>query len=365
MKIRFPAILHSSFYRSVLSVLLLITAAVQAQERQSYFYTPLDYGSEAMYNPLSFVLNGGYDIIQLYGHSRNIFRYDYGSNAVNVFRNLANPVKAISAVGWGRFLTSELLPINFRRDRAQWWPNYQLHLIGGGMSYVKMSEWYAAHGYDSPELWSAATMAVYHLVNEIVENHNYRGETADPVADIYFFDIGGILLFRNDAVKKFFSEELHLTDWSLQPCFTIPRFSLENNGQYFAMKWKLPFWDRWHLFYLFGMNGVGGLSYAFEDGRALSFGVGLRASLLKPVGDSPTQQAPDLVWNVAVYYDVHNSLLASLFISGLTYNTVNLNIYPGLFSYRGISPGVWLSINEDNSVAGGVTTRWAPGISFK
>jgi hypothetical protein len=355
------------FGTALLSLLfaLFIHENGRAQSQETYFYRDQGFGSEALYNPLSLILNGGYDIIQLPGHSKYIFRYDYASNGANVLRSIMNPFKAISNLGLKRFLTNEVFPIQIRRDQAQWWPNYQLHLIGGGMTYVKITEWYRDHGYEAPVVWSVATMAVYHFMNETTENNGNTWISVDPVADIYIFDIGGILLFNIDGVKRFFSEELHLTDWSLQPCFTLPGLSLENNGQYFAMKWKLPFLDRWHFFYLFGMNGAGGLSYLFDDGSAISFGAGLRTSLLKPVSDSPTQQMPELVWNAGVYYDVDNSLLASLFISGLTYNTVNLNVYPGLFSYRGFSPGFWLTINKDKTVAGGVTTHWAPGVSFR
>jgi hypothetical protein len=31
-------------------------------------------------------------------------------------------------------------------DHAQWVPNYQLHLIGGGMVNARLEEWYIALG---------------------------------------------------------------------------------------------------------------------------------------------------------------------------------------------------------------------------
>lgn len=343
---------------SILFLFLVVPAA--AQER--YFYTGKNYGSEALYNPISLILNGSFDIMQLDGYAKNIFSYEYYRNGKKVFRILGNPIPQISRVGWGTYIAHELLPFAWNREGAQWWPNYQLHLIGGGMTYVAMREWYEEYHFPNPTLLSITTMGVYHLLNEIVENDDYLDDGVDPIADIYLFDIGGIVLFSFDGVSKFFSEELHLADWSLQPSFSLQDYTLRNNGQYFSVKWKLPFSEQWHLFYYFGMNGLLGLSCKMNDGSAISFGAGLRAKRHEPtVG---TEQTVALVWNAGVFYDRDNSLLASLFISGLTDNVVTLNIYPGVLRSGEISPGIWLSVNRDSQLIGGITTMWAPGIAF-
>ena len=42
------------------------------------------------------------------------------------------------------------------------------------------------------------------------------------------------------------SREIDETSWKM-PSFTVPTFSLENNGQYFAAKWKLPWVPGWRF----------------------------------------------------------------------------------------------------------------------
>jgi hypothetical protein len=255
-----------------------------------------------------------------------------------------------------------VFPLDWKQRHGQWYPNYQLHLIGGGMTSVAMTEWYDAHGFAQPFLWSLATMAAYHLLNEVMEIVPF--ETVDPIADIYIFDIGGIILFSSDAVKEFFSTTLRMADWSLQPSFAFAPWSLQNNGQYFAFRWKLPFSEKLSLFSIIGLNGIVGGSYALDDGEAISVGAGLRS---RRVVHLPAEQQTtvDLTWTAGVYFDRNNSLLASLVVSGYMENTVLLNVYPGVLKVASFSPGLWLAVNRDWSLCGGISTRWTPGVAFK
>jgi hypothetical protein len=353
----------SSFLFHTFLIAALSVSGSVAQER--FFYKEKDFGSEALYNPLSLLLNGSYDIIQLDGHERTIHNFPYSVAATNVMQNLRSPFGPISRYGWGNFLQDQVFPIHLTKKDAQWWPNYQLHLIGGGMTYTKMGEWYAAHEFPSPKLFSAATMAAYHLLNEFVENAAYTGDNIDPIADIYIFDAGGMLLFSFDNVNRFFSNDLNLADWSRQPTFMLNNGSLQNNGQYFSIKWKFPFSDRWHFFYYFGMNGLTGLSYKMPDQSALSFGFGLRAKNLVMLDTSLHKETINTVWNAGVFYDRENSLIASVFISGLTDDWMNINIYPGLFKIGPVSPGIWLIARKDGNILGGFSTIWTPGIGFQ
>lgn len=331
-------------------------------QSKDYFYKELNYGSEALYNPLYIILNGSYDIIQLQGHDRDIFNFPYGTAAKNVLRNLGNPFPVIRRYGWGNFLKNEVLPIDFAKAGAQWWPNYQLHLIGGGMTFVAMKEWYEQHDFPCPEVFSIATMATYHLLNEFVENGAYVGDNEDPIPDIYIFDIGGIVLFSYESVDKFFSEKLNLADWSLQPSISPKDGTLQNNGQYFSLKWKLPFFEQWYVFYYCGMNGLTGISYKLKDGKEFSFGVGLRAKQLVTLDESTDKKTINMVWNVGLFYDINNSLMTSLLISGLTDYRVDLNIYPGIIKIGPISPGIWVVMNDEGKLMFGISTIWAPGV---
>ena len=347
----------------MLSVMLLLAATMRGQER--YFYSGKNYGSEALYNPVSLVLNGSFDIIQLEDHPRNFLNYPYGTGFTNLMNNLFDPLPVINRFGWGDFITQELLPINVTKAGGQWWPNYQLHLIGGGMTYTTMKEWYEIHNFPSPTLSSITTMAVYHLMNEIVENGSYVGDNEDPIADIYFFDIGGIVLFSSEGVNKFFSKELNLADWSLQPSVTFPGGTLQNNGQYFSVKWKFPFSERFHFFYYCGMDGLTGISYKNEDGSAYSFGAGLRAKHLRLLNPYTNEHTAELTWNFGLFYDRDNSLMASVLVSGLTDYPVSVNVYPGIIRFDTFSPGMWLIMNNNGKLIVGVSTVWTPGIGFQ
>ena len=290
------------------AVLLFISSGIYSQTH--YFYTGKDYGSEAAFNPVSVIINGGFDIFQVQ-RNRDIRTITFSAGFTNVLNNIKDPITPINHYGWWNFIKDQVIPFSIDKNDAQYWPNYTLHLVGGGRTYAAMTEWYEYHNFPNPSLFSILTMAAYHVVNETIENESYQGDNVDPIADIYLFDVGGIVLFSFDGVKKFFAEDLNLADWSLQPSFTFRNSELHNVGQYFSIKWKLPFMDKWHLFYYFGTNGVGGLSYKYDDGTALSVGVGFSATDLIMVDEKTNKKSLNLDWNFGVFYDKNNSLLAS------------------------------------------------------
>ena len=50
-------------------------------------------------------------------------------------------------IGWKTFLKSEIL---FSLKNGQWLPNYTLHLLGGGMEYARLADYYTYHGLKYP-----------------------------------------------------------------------------------------------------------------------------------------------------------------------------------------------------------------------
>ncbi|MFH1197278.1 MAG: hypothetical protein V1720_16385 [bacterium] len=349
-------------YISVLIIVLLSSLSTNAQD--AFFYKGRDYGSESFYNPIFVILNGGLDILQV-NNERDVMKIPFYAGAKNVFKNLVDPITPINNYGWWNFIQDQVLPVSFNKNNAQYWPNYTLHLIGGGMTYAATREWFEYHKYDSPELWTLLTMTAYHLVNEVAENGSYQGDNVDPIADIYLFDLGGIILFSSDGVKKFFAETLNLADWSLQPSMSVRNGELHNNGQYFSIKWQLPYFDKWHFFYFFGTNGVGGLSYKYDDGTALSVGIGAAASKLITLDVDTNKKTLDLVWNLGVFYDKNNSLLASLLLTKRTDYMINLNIYPGFLKFGEFSPGIWTAYSHGGKFIFGITTTWFPvGLAY-
>ncbi len=324
-----------------------------------YFYKGLPYGSQAAYNPVSVILNGGFDMFQV-SHQRDITKIPFHQSGLNVWRNFVNPIGPINRYGWWNFIQEQIIPISLKRESAQYWPNYTLHLVGGGMEFTALKEWYTLNGFPAPVLSSVLTVAAYHCINEVVENDAHVGDNVDPIADLWIFDIGGVVLFTSDAVNRFFSETMNLADWSLQPSFSLRNFYLHNNGQFFSIKWKLPFSDRWHLFYYFGTNGLGGVSYKWADGDAFSFGVGMAAKDLITLNAGNNKKTLDLVWNIGFFYDRNNSLLTSLSLTRKTDYTVNLNVYPGVIAVEGVSPGFWCAYSEREHFIFGLTAAWSP-----
>lgn len=330
-------------------------------ESEYFFYRGQTIGSMSLVHPLRMIVNGSYGILQLDNQNRHIWDFPYGNGVDNVWLNVTHPFTAIHKTdGWREFAFREILPFSTNTKDARYWPNYTQHLIGGGMSYRMVAEWYDFHGFAHPRAWSFGTMAVYHFWNEVVENGDFKGYTTDPIADLLVFDPLGMVLFNHDGVAGFFGRTLQMSDWSYQPAYDPHRRTLENNGQNFAIKAPLPWTQRWRLFYYYGTHGELGLSRRWASGASVSFAGGFRAENLKDLGHGV--RTVDLVPTFGVFYDVDNSLLASVLISNSVDHRVRLNLYPGLFGRGFAQPGFFLSMTENRQVTGGITIGGVPNL---
>ena len=347
---------------TLIAFFLTNVSLLKAQE--NFFYTNKAYGSEALFNPITLMINGGYDVCQLQMVSNRVVDQQYGKMMHVVFRNLGDPFTSISHYGWSRFLRTEFLPISFTKDNMQWIPNYQQHLIGGGMLYTAMKEWYMQHNYPYPWLLSAVTLMTHHLFNEVMESGPNEGYSVDEISDIYIFDLGGIILFSFDSINEFFSKKLNLSDWSLQATITLPN-SRVNAGQYFSMKWKLPFSERWSLFYRYGMGALFGLSEKINETDNLSFGAGFKTKHLVDVSTEFRQRTIETSWHTGIFYDRNNSLLASLVLSGVKEYYCSVDIYPGIIKINNFSPGVWAVFGRNGNLMMGITTRYVFSIGYE
>jgi hypothetical protein len=339
-----------------------------AGETDAIFFHSLPYGSEAMYNPAGVILNQGYSIFQVGNRDRKVFNVHYRAGWDNVWDNISNPIGQIRTFGWKRFLTSEVIPTSLEPKSAQYVPNYQDHLIGGGMVYRAMAEWYDAHGFSHTRLWSFGTSYAYHFLNEVVENDGYRGNNVDPIADLWIFDPLGMVLFSSDRVARFFGETLHLRDWSAFPAYNPRTKTLENNSDNYSIKWFVPGLKRWGIFYNFGLNGLLGLSYAREDGNCWSMGAGFMAKDLKQVdsGGPGRSMTVDLIWNAGIFYDRNGSLMASFLVSGSRAYKAKVNIFPGLVRIAGISPALFAALGQENELIFGFSAGSLPlGLAFQ
>ena len=347
------------FRSPLLAALLLASLAGMARasaDSTCYFYRGLDYGSQANTHPFQIVLNSTFGIMQIANRSNVLADVDYANGYDVLMHNLGHPIASIEHEGWGNFVRKEILPFATGLSDARYWPNYTQHLIGGGMTYRMMREWYRLHGYRHERSWALGTIFFYHYCNEIVECSWLEGYTTDPIADLYFFDPLSCLLFESDRVSRFFGETLGMMDWSYQPAYDPGRGTLENNGQNFAFRWQPSSWDRWSLFYYFGAHGEGGLSYRRADGTNWSFAMGFKASELLEMG--PGTLGADLAAVGGIFVDREGSLLASLLIAATKDYAVRLNVYPGVLRIGPVSPSFFVAVDRDERVVAGLNVGW-------
>jgi len=339
-------------------VLLLLAGSALAAEPDSscYFYHGRDYGSEANIHPLQCILNSSFGIMQIANRSNVLADVDYANGYHVLMDNLAHPIRAIEAEGWGNFARKELLPFSTGLSDARYWPNYTQHLIGGGMTYRMMREWYRLHGYRHERAWAAGTIFFYHYCNEIVECAWLEGTTTDPIADLYIFDPLSCLLFESDRVSRFFGQTLNMMDWSYQPAYDLGRGTLENNGQNFAFRWAPSSWERWSFFYYFGAHGEGGLSYRRADGLNVSVGMGFKTNELLDLG--PGTLGANLAFTGGVFLDREGSLMASLLVAATKDYAVRLNLYPGMVKVGPLSPSFFMAVDRDERVVAGLNIGW-------
>jgi hypothetical protein len=365
---QYKVALRDSRIHVIIAVFFITAGALCAQEEKFFFYSGRDYGSEAMYNPLSVIINGGYDVLQASTHTRSVTAISYSVGYTNVWKNISNPFSQIEKFGWKRFINQEVFPTNLMIDKAQYFPNYTLHLIGGGMEYRATREWYTYHHVPMPTLCALTTMAAYHFLNETIENDVFIGPNVDPVADMLIFDPAGIILFMSDDVAEFFSTKLHLTDWSGQAAWGPQFGTIENHGQNFVMKYALPFAPATSIFYHFGDSGMLGLSFSRKDGTAISVSGGLATKEIRDVDmrNGARTVSVALGWIAGIFYDMDNSLLASLILSNRANEAVKLNVYPGVIRLGSFSPGIFCGLGGSGQFTAGMVFRFSPvGLSFR
>lgn len=341
---------------------LWLSVHARVENRDYFFYRHLDYGSESLIHPVRLILNGGFGILQMDNRGNNLVDIDYRNGVGNLTWNLSHPISAIKQCGVSYFLRTQVIPISINSRDAYYWPNYTLHLIGGGMSYRMMESWFYSNNFPHPKIYALLTLTVYHFLNEVVENNEYVGYDPDPIADMYIFNPLGVLIFSSDKVARFFNQKLNMADWSYQVTFNPFDKTINNLGQNFVMKFWLNKDESLGLFYHFGTHGELGLSFKQKDRDCLSFGFGLVAKKL--VNQSKRRDlrelTADLVPSAGVFYDRNNSLLLSLTYSQTQDFKFRVNLYPGLVKIGNFSPGFHLSLNQRNQLNAGITFRFLP-----
>ena len=320
-------------------------------------------GAESQFNPFSLIVNGGFDQLRTAAANRHVFALDYPVAADGMWKAVSRPDRVIETYGVRRFFTRQLLPMSGKQSGGgQWVPNYQLHLFGGGMTGVRITEWYVQHGAAHPEIKAAATVTAWHLITEMIEHQN-GVPSADAVADLLIFDPAAFLLWRNDWLQRTFSKRVEMTNWSGQPAIVSPTSTIQNMHQTVMLRGKL--WQDYRPMTTFGASFLLGLSRRVGEGDWFSLGAGWDPTE-NPITDPVTgEKTVTLNPNVGMFYDRDGSLLGALHVRFNRIELVTMNVYPGVVHFGGWSPGLFAHVLKDGRMRFGVVPKFGMGVGVE
>ncbi len=355
--------------RWVVASLCLATACVRAPQpprpESARFYAGRDYGSESQFNPLSLIFNEGFDVLRGVNADRRIAKRVTGIGVHNVVQSVLHADRTYRLYGYGRAVRNEWFPLSAvnKNGGGAWLPNYELHLMGSGMASVRMEEWYAQHGVSHPTAAAVTTMMTAHFLNEVVENAESRTPNEDAVTDLLIFDPLGILLWRSDAVQRFFSGPLEMLDWGGQPTYEYNTATVQDASQEFLVRWRLPGTERWRIGYMVGMSVMPFVAFGRPQTGVWTLGGGARV-LSNPVVDSVTGAKTAKVGaKLSAFYDREGSLLFSAeFDPRGDRDKWTVNAYPGVLRIGAIRPGLWIQSVRHSGVRFGLVSGWGIGI---
>jgi hypothetical protein len=344
---------------------IALPALVSGQDEQApedggpFFYRGLTYGSESIVGPLDVLLNKGFDLAQVGNRERQIFDYPYATR--HVTDALLHPGKAIDRIGgWGYFLRTQVLPLTFSTQYSKWAPNYFGHAITGGIVSRRLGEWFQAHGWPRPMLMGAAVTLAAAVLNEAYEHPGATRGSAGTVADLYIFDLGGVLLFSRDGIASFFSRRLNTTVWQSQASIAVPSGELVNNGNHMILKVPWGVIENTSLFFRTGLSGQLGLTLHRRGGLDVSAALGFEAGTMH-IDDATGEETVDFVLTGGVFVDRDGSLLASAVASAVADRLLTLNVYPGVLGIAGGSLGFWMVLPRSLKPRIGLSSRMTLG----
>lgn len=302
------------------------------------------FGSEATFNPLTHYLNLAFDTTQ------NPFWFSQSAYVANhgvLWDRIKDPGGAIERQGgFGKFLSEEVYGL-----RAV--PNYTLHLFGGGYDYRLLAEWYEAHGV--PYAYPLAFLNSYlaNIGNEAVETTAVAVPPNDHIADLFFFDIVGKLLFLNDAVVRFVHGPLGMRAWHFQPMLNVRHLRIDNAGSNYIFRPSV-FGETFRPFFHMGLALLAGVSWrsSADDSVTIAGGVA-------PTDPLEFQGDP----MAALFWDRADSLLASMTVNGSSNLAVRLNLYPDVISIASLKTGLFLSYSKANETTLGISLYLPAGVS--
>lgn len=321
--------------------------------------------------PLDVLLNKAFNMAQATNRDRRIFTAPYSPQ--HVVNSLLHPVASIErSGGWGAFIEHELLPVNAVRwiasgfdwgaaQNMNWYPNYMGHLIEGGITSRRLAEKLRAQGVPAPTLVAGAITMTAAAINEAYTHPDFEEGTGGTVADLYVFDLGGVLLFSLDGVARFFAETLHAQIWTGQASLTlVPGVQLANNSNNLVFKIPLGFTDDVSLFLRTAVGSHIGATIHLGGGHDLSFGIGADTSRQR--NDPLTgRETVDIRPSASLWLDRDGSVLASVYWSTVDRRSLAINVYPDV-AMPGF--GAWLAVTRNYALEFGLSHRSALGLGL-
>ena len=340
-------------------------------EEASFFYRDVP-GSNQYVGPLDVLLNKAFNMSQATNRTQYIFDARYAVD--HVVGSLLHPVASIErSGGWGAFFSEQILPVGALKwigsgfdweaaDNMAWYPNYMGHFVEGGITSRRLAEKLRSQGVPWPGFVAGTVTMAAAMTNEAYTHADLSEGTGETVADLYVFDLGGVLLFSLDPVARFFSEKLHATVWTGQASLTIypDDVHLANNANNLVFKLPLPFTDDVSVFFRTAVGSHLGASVHLAGGYDLSIGVGADTSRQK-IDPVTGHETVDIRPSGSVWLDRGGSVLGYMYWSTVDRRTFSLNVFPSVLLPN---VGAWLAVTREGAVELGFTHRSALGLGL-
>lgn len=289
--------------------------------------------------PLTNYVNTAFDTAQVSGA---FSQDDYWDNHGRVIDRIADPIDSIEEDGgWDHLVSQELLSSHVL-------PNLTLHLLGNGYDFRALAEWFDHNHVPLPYLVAFVTSYAGYLGNEAIEVSNPEIDATDAIADLYFFNLFGNLLFMSDTVTDFVQNDMQFRNWPGQPVFDVRRNEIRNASNNYLLRPRV-FGEKVRPFLYFGLHYFGGVSVSLPSEKSLSLGVGLAA--VDPFADSIFDTVRP---SGGVFWDDHDRLLASMVFNGTDDSIVRLNLYPDVFPFRALDVGFFIGVADPGGPTFGI-----------
>lgn len=306
---------------------------------RSYINFEPSADSMQVFYPIVYYFNTSFDTAQ---EVDNYPEAHYFENHRGLIQSIYDPYRAIDkSGGWEKFFSEQF-------GSTASIPNYSLHMLGGGYDFRTLWEWYDYNGFPLPYAFALLTYGGAQLGNEALEYGQHRVLTSrDPIGDLYFFNIFGVILFTSDTVARFFHDTLQMRSWGGQPLYSLNKNKIINASNNYAFRPRL-FGTTVRPFVYIGLHYLFGLSFRLSDSDYLSAGIGAAAT--KPI-DHELGLGGSVYKKVrpagGLFWDRNGRPLASLILNGTEDYRVRLNVYPDFFYFEKANIGLFVAITDD------------------